>query len=80
MPMRSAIARHMMASKQMAPQAWMMMEADVSRWSRCGAHKGPSPPEEGVPLTYVPFFIKAVVDSLKQFPLSTPPGRMSASW
>lgn len=74
-PMRSAIARHMVASKQTAPHAWMMMEADVSGLVALReAHKAAFAAQEGVPLTFVPFFVKAVVDSLKQFP------HLNAAW
>ncbi|REJ35557.1 MAG: hypothetical protein DIU83_00885 [Bacillota bacterium] len=73
--MRSAIARHMVASKQTAPHAWMMMEADVSGLVALReAHKAAFAAQEGVPLTFVPFFVKAVVDSLKQFP------HLNAAW
>lgn len=73
--MRSAIARHMVASKQTVPHAWTMMEADVTqlvalRQERKDAFLA----EEGVPLTFLPFFIKAVVDGLKRFPL------LNATW
>src|SRR5690606_9672698 len=73
--MRSAIARHMAASKQTTPHAWTMMEADVTRLVELReAHKEEFLAKEGVPLTFVPFFIKAVVDSLKQFP------HLNAAW
>lgn len=73
--MRSAIARHMSSSKQTTPHAWTMMEADVTQLVALRqARKDAFLAEEGVPLTFVPFFVKAVVDSLKQFPL------LNATW
>lgn len=73
--MRSAIARHMVVSKQTIPHAWTMMEADVTQLVALRqAHKDVFAADEGVPLTFVPFFIKAVVDSVKQFP------HINATW
>src|SRR5690625_26781 len=67
--MRRTIARHMSESKQTVPHAWTMMEVDVSQLAALRqARKDAFHAAEGVALTYVPFFIKAVVDSLKQFP------------
>ena len=73
--MRRAIARQMTTSKQTVPHAWTMMEVDVSQLVALRqARKDPFSRAEGVALTYVPFFIKAVVDSVKQFPL------LNATW
>lgn len=73
--MRSAIARHMTESKQTIPHAWTMMEVDVTPLVALRrAHKDAFAADEGVALTFVPFFIKAVADSLKQYPL------MNATW
>lgn len=73
--MRSAIARHMSASKQTVPHAWTMTEVDVTQLVALRqAKKDAFQAAEGVSLTYLPFFIKAVVDSLKQFPL------LNATW
>lgn len=74
-PMRRAIARHMSASKQTVPHAWTMMEVDVSQLVALRqAHKNAFFAAEGVALTYVPFFIKAMVESVKQFP------HLNATW
>lgn len=73
--MRRAIARQMTTSKQTIPHAWTMMEVDVSQLVALRqARKDSFRAAEGVALTYVPFFIKAVVDSVKQFPL------LNATW
>lgn len=73
--MRSAIARHMSSSKQTVPHAWTMTEVDVTQLVAFRqAKKQAFQAAEGVPLTYVPFFIKAVADSLKRFPL------LNATW
>ncbi|HZO32601.1 MAG TPA: dihydrolipoamide acetyltransferase family protein [Chloroflexota bacterium] len=68
-PMRRAIADHMVRSVQTAPHAWGMTEIDVSalvklragllaEWQR----------REGFELTYLPFFVKAVVEALRENP------------
>lgn len=67
--MRRAIAQHMVVSKQTIPHAWTMMEADVSDLVALrAAKKDAFAAAEGVGLTFVPFFIKAVVEGIKQFP------------
>ncbi|OUM98608.1 MAG: branched-chain alpha-keto acid dehydrogenase subunit E2 [Firmicutes bacterium ZCTH02-B6] len=74
-PMRRAIAQRMAQSKQTIPHAWTMMEVDVTRLVALReGMKEEFRRREGVDLTYVPFFVKAVVESLKDFPL------LNASW
>lgn len=73
--MRQTIARHMVASTQNIPHAWTMMEADVTDLVALReAHKAGFLAAEGVGLTFVPFFIKAVVEAIKQFP------HVNATW
>jgi 2-oxoisovalerate dehydrogenase E2 component (dihydrolipoyl transacylase) len=51
------------------PPAWMVVEADVSNLVRLReATKEGFQRTEGVPLTYLPFFVQAVVAGLKQHP------------
>ncbi|HEY8417369.1 MAG TPA: dihydrolipoamide acetyltransferase family protein [Limnochordales bacterium] len=74
-PVRRAIAQRLALSQQTIPHAWTMVEVDVSRlvaWRE--QVKEEFRRREGVELTYLPFFIKAVVESLKEFPL------LNASW
>lgn len=74
-PMRRAIAQRMAQSKQTIPHAWTMIEVDVTRLVALReGMKEEFRRREGVDLTYVPFFIKAVVESLKEFP------HLNASW
>lgn len=74
-PIRRTIARRMVESKQTAPHAWMMVEADVTKLVALReAAKADFRRKEGVDLTFVPFFIKAVVEALKQYPL------LNAAW
>lgn len=72
---RRAIATNMVRSKHEAPHAWMMLEVDVTELvSFRNSHKNSFKQQEGYNLTFLPFFIKAVVESLKEFP------RMNATW
>jgi 2-oxoisovalerate dehydrogenase E2 component (dihydrolipoyl transacylase) len=68
--MRRAIAEHMVRSLQTAPHAWGMTEIDVSKLvkARAGlldAWKA----REGFELTFLPFFVKAVVEALHENPM-----------
>jgi 2-oxoisovalerate dehydrogenase E2 component (dihydrolipoyl transacylase) len=68
-PIRKTIAERMVRSKQEIPHAWLMMEADVTGLVQLRKQmKEEFKQREGVNLTFIPFFIKAVVDSLKEFP------------
>lgn len=66
---RRTIAQRMVQSKHEAPHAWTMMEVDVTGLVELRNRlKEDFKKREGVNLTFMPFFIKAVVDSLKEFP------------
>ncbi|MFC7441015.1 dihydrolipoamide acetyltransferase family protein [Laceyella putida] len=66
---RRTIAQRMVQSKHEAPHAWTMMEVDVTGLVELRNRlKQEFKQREGVNLTFMPFFIKAVVDSLKEFP------------
>jgi 2-oxoisovalerate dehydrogenase E2 component (dihydrolipoyl transacylase) len=66
---RRTIAQRMVMSKHEAPHAWTMMEADVTGLVALRNRlKDDFKKREGISLTFMPFFIKAVVDSLKEFP------------
>ncbi|MGI6125551.1 MAG: dihydrolipoamide acetyltransferase family protein [Planifilum sp.] len=66
---RRTIAQRMVTSKHEAPHAWTMVEADVTGLVQLRERlKNDFKEREGISLTYLPFFIKAVVDSLKEFP------------
>ena len=69
-PMRRAIANRMSLSKREAPHAWTMVEADVSGLVALRRReKAAFAEREGVKLTYLPFILKAVVESLKENPV-----------
>ncbi|GGE10589.1 dihydrolipoamide acetyltransferase component of pyruvate dehydrogenase complex [Marinithermofilum abyssi] len=66
---RRTIAQRMVTSKHEAPHAWTMVQADVTGLVQLRKKiKDDFKQREGISLTYLPFFIKAVVDSLKEFP------------
>ncbi|EUJ24915.1 branched-chain alpha-keto acid dehydrogenase complex subunit E2 [Listeria grandensis FSL F6-0971] len=67
---RKAIAKHMLTSKHEIPHAWMMVEADATGLVRHrDALKNKFKAEEGYSLTYFAFFVKAVAQALKEFPI-----------
>lgn len=66
---RRTIAERMVKSVQEVPHAWTMIEADVTPLVRLREKlKDSFYAREGIRLTYLPFFIKSVVEALKQFP------------
>ncbi|MFT8872405.1 MAG: dihydrolipoamide acetyltransferase family protein [Sporolactobacillus sp.] len=72
---RRAIAANMVRSVHEIPHAWMMVEVDVSRLVNYrNQMKRSFQEKEGSKLTYLPFFIKAIVTALKAFP------RMNSTW
>jgi 2-oxoisovalerate dehydrogenase E2 component (dihydrolipoyl transacylase) len=67
---RRAIANRMSASKREAPHAWTMVEVDVSGLAALRKREKVAFAErEGIKLTYLPFIVKAVVESLKENPV-----------
>lgn len=72
---RRTIASRMVQSKHDAPHAWMMVSCDVTNLVRFRNQiKDAFKEQEGVALTFMPFFIKAVVEAIKEFPL------MNSQW
>jgi 2-oxoisovalerate dehydrogenase E2 component (dihydrolipoyl transacylase) len=67
---RRAIANRMSASKREAPHAWTMVEVDVSRLAALREReKAAFSEREGINLTYLPFIVRAVVESLREHPV-----------
>ncbi|HEX4012947.1 MAG TPA: dihydrolipoamide acetyltransferase family protein [Candidatus Cybelea sp.] len=67
---RRIIAERMVESRHTAPHAWSMVEIDVTDvWKWRAREKDRFERETGVKLTLLPFFIRAVVESLGAFPL-----------
>lgn len=66
---RKAIAANMVKSKHEAPHAWTMVEVDVTNLVNYrNSVKDSFKQKEGFNITFLPFFIKAVVEALKEFP------------
>ncbi|HET9095179.1 MAG TPA: dihydrolipoamide acetyltransferase family protein, partial [Candidatus Baltobacteraceae bacterium] len=67
---RRIIAERMVESKHTAPHAWSMVEVDVTNvWKWRAREKERFERESGYKLTLLPFFMRAVVESLAVFPL-----------
>ncbi len=67
---RRAIANRMASSKREAPHAWSMVEVDMSGLVALREReKAAFVEREGVKLTYLPFIVKAVVESLRENPV-----------
>jgi len=68
--LRKAIAEHMVASVRTAPHVTTVAEVDMTELVRFRAYyKARFQEAEGVPLTYMPFIVRAVVDGLRAFPM-----------
>lgn len=67
---RRAIANNMVRSAQEVPHAWMMMEVDVTELVAFrDSIKAEFKQKEGYNITYFAFFVKAVAQALKEFPM-----------
>ena len=74
-PVRRMIADAMVRSVTEIPHAWSTKEVDVTGLVALRqAVRGDFERREGIPLTYMPFVIQAVVEALRQVPT------MNASW
>ena len=67
---RRSIANNMVRSAQEVPHAWMMMEVDVTELVAFrDSIKAEFKQKEGYNITYFAFFVKAVAQALKEFPM-----------
>ena len=74
-PVRRMIAENMVRSASQIPQAWTLVEVDVSGLvARRRAIRDNFQLREGINITYLPFIMKAVAESLKENPL------LNSSW
>lgn len=72
---RKAIAQNMVNSVTEIPHAWMMIEVDATNLVNTRNHyKNNFKNKEGYNLTFFAFFVKAVADALKAYPL------LNSSW
>lgn len=68
-PMRRAIAKHMVESVHTSPHAWTTIEIDMTNVVKYrDSVKKDFEKREGFVVSYYAFFIKAVVDAIKQVP------------
>jgi 2-oxoisovalerate dehydrogenase E2 component (dihydrolipoyl transacylase) len=69
-PTRKTIAEHLTRSNVEAPQAWTMVECDVTGLlSRRNREKERFQQQEGADLTLLPYFTAAVCEALREFPM-----------
>jgi 2-oxoisovalerate dehydrogenase E2 component (dihydrolipoyl transacylase) len=67
---RKIIAERMVEAVRTTPHAWTMVEVDVtSAWAWRAKERAAFERDHGVKLTLLPFFVRAVVESLAAFPL-----------
>lgn len=67
---RRAIAANMLKSKHEAPHAWMMIEVDVTNLVQYrDSIKADFKKKEGFNITYFAFFVKAISQALKEYPM-----------
>jgi pyruvate dehydrogenase E2 component (dihydrolipoamide acetyltransferase) len=68
--MRKAIAEHMVLSKRVSAHVNTVFEIDVSSIVQLREHnKADFQIREGIALTHTPFFAKALIDNVREFPL-----------
>lgn len=66
---RRTIAARMLDSQRNVPVAWMAVEADVTELAALRSRvKEEFQAAEGVSLTYLPFFVRAIVGALREHP------------
>jgi 2-oxoglutarate dehydrogenase E2 component (dihydrolipoamide succinyltransferase) len=69
-PMRRQIAEHMLASRKTSAHVAAVFEVEMTKISELRAGKGAEfQKRSGLKLTYTPFFVRASVETLKEFPL-----------
>ncbi|HCT3557038.1 TPA: 2-oxo acid dehydrogenase subunit E2 [Enterococcus faecalis] len=74
-PVRKAIAKKMVQSVNEIPHAWLMVEADVANLVQLrNSLKDEFKQQEGLSLSFFPFFAKAVIQALKKNP------KINTSW
>jgi pyruvate dehydrogenase E2 component (dihydrolipoamide acetyltransferase) len=67
--MRQRIAEHMVLSKHVSPHVYSVDEADVTNIATLRAKmKNKFEEQAGTKLTFMPFFVRAAVESLRAFP------------
>jgi pyruvate dehydrogenase E2 component (dihydrolipoamide acetyltransferase) len=67
--LRKVIAERMRASKDIVAHVTQVDEVDLSELVKLRAKMKPAAEAQGIKLTYLPFFVKAVIAALKKFPM-----------
>src|SRR5205823_9859962 len=74
-PMRRSIAEHMVRSVHTSPHAWTSVEIDMTNVVRYrDSIKESFKQREGVDITYYAFFLKTVIEAIKEVPM------VNATW
>ncbi|HEV2349706.1 MAG TPA: dihydrolipoyllysine-residue succinyltransferase [Terriglobia bacterium] len=69
-PMRRQIAEHMLASRKTSAHVAAVFEVEMTKISELRVGQGAEfEKRNGLKLTYTPFFVRAAVETLKEFPL-----------
>ncbi len=69
-PMRRQIAEHMVASKRTSAHVSTVFEVEMTKIVEVMAHHGEEfERHRGLKLTYTPFFARAAVEAIKEFPI-----------
>src|SRR5690606_29195060 len=69
-PTRRTIAEHLTRSNVEVPQAWTMVECDVTGMvARRNREKDRFKEQEGLDLTLLPYFTAAVCEALREYPI-----------
>jgi 2-oxoglutarate dehydrogenase E2 component (dihydrolipoamide succinyltransferase) len=69
-PMRRQIAEHMVASKRTSAHVSTVFEVEMTRIIELMARQGEEfERRHGLKLTYTPFFVRAVVEAIREFPI-----------
>jgi pyruvate dehydrogenase E2 component (dihydrolipoyllysine-residue acetyltransferase) len=69
-PMRRQIAEHMVASRRASAHVSTVFEAELTKISELRARQGAEfEKRNGLKLTYTPFFVRAAVEAIREFPI-----------
>jgi pyruvate dehydrogenase E2 component (dihydrolipoyllysine-residue acetyltransferase) len=69
-PMRKQIAEHMMASRRTSAHVQTVFEVEMTRIAELRAQQAAEfEKRNGLKLTYTPFFVRAAVEAIKDFPI-----------
>lgn len=69
-PMRRQIAEHMVASRRTSAHVSTVFEVEMTRVFEIRTRQGEEfERRHGIKLTYTPFFVRAAVEAIKQFPI-----------